>query len=175
MAIIFLDTTYFNENDRIIDSGNSELNSENDKLLWYIEKFEKEYLRKLLGDHLYLDLVAHKTDAKYVALATGETYAYDGLNYIYDGFKNMLSYFIFVQYSKDSQSFAAGTGDYQPNMQNSTRIERIQFNKKMIDAFNKGVDLYNDCYNYISRKNSESVIFENWDFTEIRKENIFGI
>jgi hypothetical protein len=45
------------------------------------------YIKKLLGNRMYVDLVSNSADDKYAKLITGGTYEYSGYSFAFDGLK----------------------------------------------------------------------------------------
>lgn len=121
----------------------------------YIEKFEKEVLIGLLGYTLYTEMMAAyaasiaETDPvtlpeKWDRLINGYTYQYNGVEIRWNGLINadkvsFIAYYVYCQYIKAKQSYAAGTGQVQSKNENSVVVDGIA---NYTAAWNLFVKLY---------------------------------
>jgi len=137
-----------------------------------ITQVEKKYLRLLFGDDLYIlfiaGLVAETT--KYETLRDGENYKIGDLTYVYEGLKKMLLYFIFAEYKIITLSEDTSIGTVRQTKDKSNNLHRYEVEKVSNDAFNKGVDLFHDAYDYIYYNSSD---FATWEYFDIKKRSHF--
>ena len=176
MAII--DSTYFIGD---ISIPNNAVN--NAELTRAIDTVERETLKKLLGDKLYIDYLANPTDERWVKLVEGHTYTYDDYTIKWEGLQNaqkdsLLAYFTYEYVlNYRYENFA----DIAVNRQQSEKSEAVSVNKKMCTAQNRGVDLYGYYNDIIIKPTAFNFIkhggytFDDWIFTPIEKINHMGI
>lgn len=162
------------------DINISQLSSTDADFVDLTAQIEKEYLRLLLGDDLYLLLIAD-LDAEtpqspqlspYVELVDGENYDNGSLTFVYEGLLKMLRYFIYAEWKIIRLSEDAEIGTVQQKKDKSDQLVRYEVEKISNEAFNKGVDLYYDACTYISFHNED---FPTWFFTRIQKRSHFGV
>lgn len=122
-----------------------------DDLQTYIDKYEKHYLRRILGDQLYTNLIADLNttpfpnvplSAKYLALVNGSTYTNDaGKFVIYEGLIEAVKYFIWVEFVRRSNYINTIAGTVQNLSENSTSLTRGLIAQLCRDAWNTGTPL----------------------------------
>jgi len=118
-----------------------------------IASTEERILKDLLGDDLYLKLIADLDGSyvpqtqKYQRLVNGYDYTVTNAYGVtvtvnYKGIKPMLKYFTYydILLSKDNQ--ASDVGQVEPVQENSQRMAKNQLNRILRTAYNKGVALY---------------------------------
>ncbi|TYP71480.1 DUF6712 family protein [Aquimarina intermedia] len=69
-----------------------------DKINPYIEDAEYLDLKPLLGESLYNDLIANKTDLKYINLLEPKNYQHNGKEYTHKGLNKVISLFAYARY-----------------------------------------------------------------------------
>lgn len=149
------------------------------RLTAYIERYQKELLEMLLGFNLYSYLDENydsETADKWKDLIDGvdEYFTYATYRKKYTGVKKMIAYYVYFKWvttETTSQTNEGETKDLSVNGESVINIDKI------INAFNRMVDLYNDAQNYIEYKNySEgSDYYDDYDSTYIQKINAFGL
>jgi hypothetical protein len=119
----------------------------------YCPFVEEMVLRKLFGETLYNDFILDKTVTKYANLINGVTayYTYNSVTRKFTGIKKMLAYFTYFEFIPDQYSYNSQFGQKKPKANNS---ESVIDHKKLIRAWNKGVDLYNEAIFYMQYINS---------------------
>ncbi len=138
---------------------------------------EKKYLRLLLGDDLYL-LFIDDLDAgvpqteKYVNLLDGENYENGGYTWIYEGLKRMLRYFTFAEWKLVHYASDTNIGTVRKTKDTSENLTKYDIEKESFTAFNKGIVLYNQAFQYLDFM---SISFETWIFTELKKKSHFQV
>jgi hypothetical protein len=141
-------------------------NREQDYDQWAIDVQYRD-LQKLLGDKMYQDLVQNSTDAKYVELLDGGTYEIDGFTYQQKGLKYVLAYFIYAEYSIDSEhqdTFAGFRNKNIPESQqpNYGEVKRIRDkNRELAFVYWKDIKRFlddnTDTYEYWECSNRQKV------------------
>jgi len=126
-----------------------------------ITSTEERILKDLLGEDLYLKLIATPAVAPYLELVNGTTYAVvneDGVtvNVNYQGIKKMLKYFTYVEILRFQKSENTEVGQVDPQQNNSVRLPENNLSKKIMDSYNKGIDLYG--FDIQTYGNSKSLI-----------------
>ena len=124
-----------------------------------ITAVETSILKELLGEDLYLKLVA--TPASYTDLINGCTYSVVNefgvtVNISYLGIKPMLKYFTYAELLKHQDSQNTEVGQMEPDQENSRRMAKNHLNNLVSTAYNKGVALYG--YDIESWRNDNSFI-----------------
>ena len=121
-------------------------------------------------------------EEKWDKFLNGELYDYNDIKYDYQGFKDILKYFIYFYHRRQEQITKTTLGDVKARMENSM-IQSI--NADVVRIYNMGVELYGcngicsqyedykpTAYNYLCHKRES---FNNWQFTPIKTINNFGI
>lgn len=112
-----------------------------------IASIEEKILKSLLGDDLYLKLIATPSTAPYADLVNGKTYSVvnEGgitVNVNYKGIKQMLKYFTYAEILKLQESENTEVGQVEPMQNNSGRVTKKSLGILICSAYNKGVALY---------------------------------
>lgn len=120
-----------------------------------ITEFQQKIFRDLVGEALYQYLTDNEEEDVYTVLRDGVRITDDdGYKYEYRGLKTMLASFVYYYYKIRIESFDTGSGEKKSSNENSTPAN-TGLNRKIIEAWNKGVDLYLDAISYINYKNDE--------------------
>jgi hypothetical protein len=146
--------------------GKYELHSgmyEASKIQAYIDKYERQYLVKLLGVELFklfeADLVAGvPQDAKYLALYN--SFEYDEVNcgiYISEGMVEMVKGFVYYQYLKDMTNVVAVSGNVRQMGENSENVSTL--NTMIYTRYNDSVRTYKAIQKFICDNNSDYLDF----------------
>jgi hypothetical protein len=147
----FIDHTYFINDINI--PGNTQ--SEN-TIKQYIERYENEILKSLLGYELWKELIADLNSnyipqtPKFVSLVDGAEFSFDlngkTINTKWEGIKNtlkisLISYYVYYQYRNQTESYFSGTGQVKPKKENA---EIVDARPKIIESWNKMIELYGE-------------------------------
>jgi len=127
----------------------------------YIEKYEKEYLIKMLGKTLYDLFIADLVNG------VPQTTIYESIfEPLYvdlfcgfqesNGIKEMLLGFIYYHYTLDAQQMQTSTGVTSPKGENS---EGVNLNSITISRFNENVQSYKTIQSYIQQNSSDYPTF----------------
>lgn len=148
------------------------LNGVNDSYInGIIDYVEKTYLRRLLGDDLYIafttGLAATTVESKWLNLRDGENYTYNDFNYVFSGVKTMLKYLIWVEYHDKSREMSKPTGLAIPSIENAEVITNADMSIVLARHYNIAVECYYETIDYINRKNDPTEIYANLDTTFI--------
>lgn len=139
-----------------------------ENILLYSDFCEEKYFKYLLGQAIYSDYLANKTAAKYVDLLKKENFTYNGITYQKD-IKTMLANFVYFEFTQDLQSYNTKVGDMSMTSENATLAIPI---KKLVRAYNRGVDMYDNLTLYLISKGSD---FEGFTTEKLEYVNSFGI
>lgn len=166
MAVI--DTSYFVSELLIPNiSGTHAVVTENvAKLNKLITKYEKSYLRKLLGDTLY--------DVFITDLTASESWAVDLRDQMRDTVNKVspIANYVFYFWMKDSLTYTTSGGTIEQKSENGTQATAM---RKMMDAWNDMVDLNDDLVDYMNDNYSSFPETPNTDLSLLRKINTFNI
>lgn len=129
------------------------------KIQAYIDKYERQYLVKLLGVELFklfeADLVAGVPQtAKYLALYN--SFEYDEVNcgiYISEGMVEMVKGFVYYQYLKDMTNVVAVSGNVRQMGENSENVSTL--NTMIYTRYNDSVRTYKAIQKFICDNNSD--------------------
>ena len=148
----------------------------------FAAELEVDYINKLLGYELYQEFTDRisEGDDKWGYLRDGLPKGYSDSNgdvHRLRGITVMLKYFFYYHYILDQQSTATSVGDVQFGVQNAEQSAHSYTTKKLIHAYNKGVDCYNELIDYIEFKNSEEGddYYDGFNPTYIEHINEWGI
>jgi hypothetical protein len=118
---------------------------------------EEDYLRDLLDDKLYNELIADldgnndPQTQKFIDLMDGKTYNREsGKEIKFDGLKKMLRYFIYYEWIVYTWSNNTGTGQVLNVNENSEKVNRAELRKDVSLRYNEGVRRYNLAFQYIN-------------------------
>ncbi|QIG62283.1 hypothetical protein [Tenacibaculum phage JQ] len=114
-----------------------------DKLDYFIAKYERLLLLNSLGVTLYNELKQALLDidnaaTKWQNLVKGIEYVKDGVTYRFDGLRgfekdSFVAYFVFCKYMENDESYYSTTGTTKAKAENTTYFEPT---RKYIDAWN---------------------------------------
>ncbi|MCK5607628.1 hypothetical protein KAR91_37435 [Candidatus Pacearchaeota archaeon] len=161
----------------------------------FIVKYEREALIELIGYTLYKQLKVEIDAASYTTkwdrLVNGHEYTIDYLGdshlvkwngLINSELDSLLAYYIYYRYVQYHITHTSSVGEVLNLTENSARISASQ---KMVDAWNKFVDLRglpNDqeinptAYNFLNEfEDDETNGYDPWLFEVIRTTNTFGL
>jgi len=132
---------------------------ESTKIQAYIDKYERQYLVKLLGVELFklfeADLVAGVPQtAKYLAIFN--SFEYDEVNcgiYISEGMVEMVKGLVYYQYLKDMTNVVAVSGNVRQMGENSENVSTL--NTMIYTRYNDSVRTYKAIQKFICDNNSD--------------------
>ena len=132
---------------------------EQTKIQAYIDKYERQYLVKLLGVDLFnqfvADLVAGVPQSA-IYLKIYNPFEYDNVNcyiYISEGMVDMIKGFVYYQYLKDLTNNVAVSGNVRPLGENSENVSTL--NSMIYTRYNDSVRTYKSIQHYICDFNSD--------------------
>ena len=170
-----------------------------------ITQYEKEILISLLGYELYNIVVNNQESEPYKSLIEGAEFelTFDGITQTlkWEGLKNsikesLIAYYTYYKYQERNYIKPSGVGAIMPDAENS---ERVSPYPKMVNAWNRMIELYGyfpnywfithsskiiqpdgsliydskpSAYNYLSANIND---FPKWIFAPLRPINQFGI
>ncbi len=133
---------------------------------------EEIYLKKLLGITEYYKYLADKGqvthDPKYTALLTAANFEYQSKTYRLD-VKQMIAYFTYSECLVKNTSDSTSLGETSSNVEGTAKVS---FAHKYWNAFNLGVELYDQAKLYLINQSSD---FPDCESEIINKGNIYGI
>lgn len=134
------------------------LNGVNDSYInSIIADTEKKYLRMLLGDDLYLQFITGLGETvipqKWLDLRDGKNYTYVDRMFIWEGVKEMLKYFTWVEYHNQSRQMSKPTGLAVPSIENSEVLNNADMGVVLSAHYNKGVYIALNGHDFITRTN----------------------
>lgn len=129
------------------------------KIQAYIDKYERQYLVKLLGVELFNEFVADLSSnvpqsAKYLKIYN--SFEYDNVDcniHISEGMIDMIKGFIYYQYLKDLTNNVAVSGNVRPMGENSENVSTL--NSMIYTRYNDSVRTYKAIQYYICDFNSD--------------------
>lgn len=132
---------------------------EQTKIQAYIDKYERQYLVKLLGVDLFnlfvADLVAGVPQSA-IYTKIYNPFEYDNVNcyvYISEGMIDMIKGFVYYQYLKDLTNTVAVSGNVRPLGENSENVSTL--NSMIYTRYNDSVRTYKTIQKYICDFNSD--------------------
>lgn len=153
---LFIDSTNFKPPLNIPESGNTEGLAE---LNTYIDRFELECLKKVLGFDLAKAVIDAPNDSRWDALKQGADFTYKNRNGHWVGFEtddSPLINYVWYMYIKHNAMNAALIGTVVSQTDNNRTVTPRY---KMIDAWNSMVDLHLDLYRYLK---ANKTLYPEW-------------
>jgi len=145
---------------------------EKDSLRSYISEVQEYYLKKLLGDELYLEFGAElptPTTQKFIDLLNGVVYSEHETVYDYTGLKRMLKYFTFYSYTNDQDVQNTIVGNVKGQSRNSKNLSANATLAFSEEKFNKGVDYFKQARLFIKlndkQERTSTAVVDNLDNT----------
>lgn len=130
------------------------------KIQAYIDKYERQYLVKLLGVELFnqfiADLDVNKVPQSAIYQKIYEPFEYDNIDcyiYISEGMIEMIKGFIYYQYLKDLTNQVAVSGNVRQKGENSENVSTL--NTMIYTRYNESVRTYKSIQKYICDYNSD--------------------
>lgn len=121
----------------------------------YFERYEREYLVKLLGAELYADFYANLTGTPSVPASTPYTTIFnvltfdDGRPYVSNGIKFMLKCYVFYHYVRDNNLYHSITGLVSSGIENATPQIEAKGAQYIITRYDEGVATHQVIQRYI--------------------------
>lgn len=178
---MFIDRTYFIGELNIPDNE-----ATNSLLDLYIEKYEKEFLQRLLGITVYNDLVTAYSstpyDQKWIDLIEGKTYSYYGTDYSYFGIapgfqgtaffrESPIANFIYYWFMRGTETQTTSGGEVKTKNENSINTGA---GMKVTKAWNEMSKWECDFRQYINAYQTTYNLPYSWNYY-FRKINEFDI
>lgn len=124
----------------------------------FIDKYEYDYLKKILGNRIYTEFIADldgnnvPQHPKFTALLNGDTYTdINGDVQIYDGLKEPIRYFIWAKFVSKSNYINTIAGTVSHQNENSNVLTAAEIAKLCRTAWNTGVPIARDANYFITR------------------------
>jgi hypothetical protein len=136
-------------------------------LKYFIDKYEPEILRKVVGQKFYNDILAalevEPLDAEFDKLINGGSFDIDGVAYHFRGLKWITAGIIYYWYHRNNAYNTAQTGGTKPTY--TSGLESVSMGFKMRQAFNEAIDLIDDgkCNTPTLKNFLENSDFENYE------------
>ena len=149
----------------------------------YAYDIEQMYLLKLLGFQQKREYEVDNADgtlqSKYEYIISGILAGYEDQNGVLrqlKGFREMVKWFFYFHFVTEQQDPRTLSGDPQEAYIQAVNGSKNVMNRRVISAYNQGVDYYNEIVDYMTYIESETPdTYENWEYEELKKINIFGI
>lgn len=153
----------------------------------YIDRYEPEILRRLLGETLYQDVAAYDAETSSQAiidLVAGKDYTVGDYTVSWKGLINttdyisLIAYYVYYWYVRDQVSRLATTGFVSSKSENASNAAP---NIKLAEVWHKMRELYGypgqgyllpSAYNFLSEHESD---YPTWDYTDCGRINFLGI
>tara|TARA_Y100000385_G_scaffold279249_1_gene328672 strand:- start:742 stop:1260 length:519 start_codon:yes stop_codon:yes gene_type:complete len=139
-----------------------------ERLQYFIEKYEPQILRKILGQKFFNSLQTELNSGltgEWAVLVNGGDFSIDGVTYQFEGLKNITAGFIYYWYHRDNAYNVAQTGGTLPMRKEATN-KSMAF--KQFTAWNKAVELI-DCGDYSLYSFLENSSLEDYEV------NLYGL
>jgi hypothetical protein len=143
----------------------------------YAPLIERNVMIDLLGFDVYTAILADDSATKYTDLLNGSTYTGDdGYLHQVRGIIEMLPYFFYFYFKRDLESYGTSIGEFKALAQNAEK-DNVNINRKLVSAWNTGVEMYEELYQFILYKQSTEgdSYYYNWLFKPKCKLNMFAI
>lgn len=130
-----------------------------ENLQLFIEKYEPEILRKLLGKDFYRAFVnglqAPTPEQRWIDLRNGVEDEWMG--FTNDLKQSIIANYVYYWYTRDQASQTVGMGESLPKAENA---ERFSFANKQVRAWNEMVDWIHELYHFLREHQAEYPEFE---------------
>lgn len=157
---MIIDTSYF-FGDILI--GQLSEQSVQDKLGWFINQYEPEILRGLLGYETYKLMNETTPEQRFTDLKTGKEYTdetglrkWEGL---VSGKISLIAYYVYYWYQRSQTTTTSGTGEGKTQTQNAIPVSAMD---KMASAWNKMVSLNKELYLFLNAKKDVYTEWYDW-------------
>lgn len=150
----------------------------------YIDRYEPEILRSLLGYELYeLVIAENPTEQRILDLRDGVEYSVNGIQYKWNGFKNeekisLIAYYVAYWYMRLNISETSTVSELQVNPENanianpSLKVQMIWMLLSELYGSNIHPEKYESAYGFL---NYHSEDYPEWNFSELGSVNAFDL
>lgn len=131
-----------------------------------INKYEKEYLKMILGLGLYKAFIAgidpiSGADQKWLNILQGVDYTHNGRDYEWIGFENSqkespIANYVYYKYTAKEVELTTGIGQVKPKAENAVIASAVP---KMVRAWNEMVDWQRGLIRYLNENKS---VYPEW-------------
>lgn len=140
-----------------------------------VERYQKKIFLKILGTQLYNDFVTNESVTDFWKdFIAGKDYTVDGIDFVYEGIKPILTGLIFYYWNKSLLSQLDKTDRIIHKFKESQKTMPAEL---MVESWNDGVELIQSrdiykatVYHYIENNYEGSL---SWIYTKHRKMNLF--
>lgn len=159
---MIIDHTYFTQKLSLPQRGNTE---GQDLIADFIETYEEEYLKKVLGYDLWLAFStgiegSGTPDQRWLDLLEGLPFTYLSKNYNWDGFETLLktpiANYVYYKYMEDQSTINTLAGTTVQVVDNNSRVNAVS---KMVDAWNRMVDMNKTLWMFLKANTS---VYPEW-------------
>lgn len=126
----------------------------------HIDDAELVDLKPLLGEKLYLHLVANSGDTIYVDLLNGGEYTYNDFIYNHPGLKRVLCEFAYARITFFGNEKSTPFGLVEKNYQDGNMVSRDRAKERFKASQQVAFQLWNDVRSFLDRKTSD---YEYWN------------
>lgn len=145
-------------------SGNFDISSNAGKVAEeQIENAELLELRPLLGQKLYLDLIANPSDAQYVALLDGGEYEYENFTYTNPGVKKVLGAFAAARVRMFGNDKSTPFGNVEKLYNDARPTSRDRGKERYTDGRKIAEALWADVALFLTRSKTDTM-YKYWNY-----------
>lgn len=137
----------------------------------HIDDSELVDLKPLLGEKLFLDMVANATDSKYVDLLDGRSYVYDNFTYTHPGIKRVLIEFAYARITFFGNEKSTPFGLVEKNYQDGSPVTRDRAKERYKVSQQIALQLWFDVKAFLDRKSKD---YEYWNCSQGTKGMLSG-
>ncbi|MES2004336.1 MAG: hypothetical protein V4450_07430 [Bacteroidota bacterium] len=166
---MIIDATYFVANLNIPNSGDTAISQ---TITWFINKYEPEFLEKLMGYPLYkafqAGLAAEPATERFTDILNGKEYTnLNGRLVKWKGLKettpqkfSVIACYVYYWYYRNASTQTTGTGESRPKTDNTDNVSPRQ---KMISALN---EVYYTTKAFIEFLEANQAIYPEWSLSD---------
>ena len=157
----------------LIDISNTkDVSKHLDKIaIQHIDDAELVDIKPLLGEKLFLDMVANASDAKYLELLNGGNYEYDNFTFSHPGIKRVLIEFAYARITFFGNEKSTPFGLVEKNYQDGRAITRDRAKERYKASQQIALQLWFDVKAFLDRKTKE---YEYWNCSQGTKGMLSG-
>lgn len=174
-------TDYFNLDINVPDVGSTYATISD-----YIDRYEPEILRKLLGETLYQDVAAYDpltSSQAIIDLVAGKDYTVGDYTVSWKGLINtddyisLIAYYVYYWYVRDQISrlsvtgFVSNTHENAQNASPAKHLASVWYKMRELYGYPGQDSLLPSCYNFLSEHEEDYT----WDYTDCGTMNFLGI
>lgn len=170
------------------DADYSNIQTENSPTRFadFVDKYEEELLRKILGHVLYEEFVSAYSEAypdyldqledKWDRILNGSSYVISDVSYKGVGIKEILKPYVYSLWNRLTSLSRAGSGLVESNNENSTRVSPTV---DVVTSYNRAVNAiggyYNVCNTFCGMMSAYRTDYPTWRFTKVERMNRFNL